>query len=306
MAIDWQRFLSDEIGVRLAKAIGQACPARLGYALADVIADRIAANRNSRIVRAVRANQWVVRGKQPEDEGLDQAVREVLHHAARSVFELYRGLAHPREALGSIDLDSSAQFLRLHPERDDRGLMLVSLHLGNFDLMLHTLSMQGIRPLVLTIPNPQGGRRVEYESREKSGANLLPGSFPALRKALRHLQQGGYVATGIDRPIPDPHRRPIFFGQPAALPLHHILLALKAKVPVKLLVTTRRPDGRHVIQASDPMEMEPHPDRETEALQNAERVLRVAEGYIRGAPTQWSVSLPVWPDMPGRAPESPH
>jgi hypothetical protein len=53
------------------------------------------------------------------------------------------------------------------------------------------------------------------------------------------------------------------------------------------------------------MEMETHPDRETEALRNAERVLRVAEGFIRQAPAQWSVSLPVWPDMLARVPESP-
>jgi lauroyl/myristoyl acyltransferase len=87
---------------------------------------------------------------------------------------------------------------------------------------------------------------------------------------------------------------------------HHIFLALKAKVPLKMLATIRRPDGKHIIMASDSMEMETHPDRETEALRNAERVLRVAEGFIRQAPAQWSVSLPVWPDMLARVPESPH
>jgi len=202
-------------------------------------------------------------------------------------------------------LDASARLLLQSPEFGDRGLVLVGLHLGNYDLMLHTLSMQGIRPLVLTIPDPQGGRRVEFESREKAGANLLPASFPAFRKAIRHLQRGGYVATGIDRPIPDPRLRPQFFGHPAALPLHHIFLALKAKVPVMMLAAIRRPDGKHIILASEPMEMEPHPDRNTEALRNAERVLRVAEGFIRKAPAQWSVSLPVWPDVVDRVPESP-
>ncbi len=305
MAIDWQRFISDEVGVRLARALARVLPPRLGYALADSIADRIASNRNARMVRVVRANQWIARGAEPGSDGLDQAAREVFHHAARSIFELYHGLQHPQEALGSIELDASARFLLHRPEFDDRGLMLVSLHLGNFDLMLHTLSMQGIRPWVLTIPDPQGGRRVELESREKVGIKILPASVTAFRKALRHLRRGGFVATGIDRPIPDPRWRPKFFGHPAALPLHHIFLALKANVPLKMLATIRRPDGRNIIMASDSMEMETHPDRETEALRNAERVLRVAEGFIRQAPAQWSVSLPVWPDMLARVPESP-
>jgi lauroyl/myristoyl acyltransferase len=146
---------------------------------------------------------------------------------------------------------------------------------------------------------------VEFESREKAGARLLPASFPAFREALRHLQRGGIVATGIDRPIPDPRLRPNFFGYRAALPLHHIFLALKAKVPVIMLAAIRRPDGSHIIQSSSPIEMEPDPDRDTEALRNAERVLRVAEGFIRPAPAQWSVSLPVWPDMLDRVPKQP-
>ncbi len=304
MAIDLQRLFGSAFAIRLAGIIGQTIPPRLGYALADFIADRIASRRNSKIVRAVRANQWVARGEGPGGEELDRAVREAFRHAACSVFELYRGLRHLREALASIELDPSARFLLKRPEFAERGLVLVSLHLGNFDLVLHILSMQSIRPMVLTIPDPRGGRRMEFESREKAGATLLPASVPAFLKAIRHLRRGGYVATGIDRPIPDPRLRPRFFGHPASLPLHHIFLALKANVPIRMLTTFRTPDGRHIVHASPPVEMEPHPDRDTEALQNAERVLRIAEGYIREAPAQWSVSLPVWPEMLGRVPDS--
>ena len=201
-------------------------------------------------------------------------------------------------------MDPSAGFLLQRPEYDERGLVVVSLHLGNFDLVLHSLSRQGIRPLVLTIPDPQGGRFLEFQSRKKSGANMIPGSFGALRQAIRHLRRGGYVATGIDRPIPQPRLRPRFFGRPASLPLHHIFLAIQAKVPVVVLATIRRPDGKHLVFASPKMEMEPHPDRETEILLNAERVLQIAAEYIRQAPTQWSESLPVWPDMLGQVPDS--
>ena len=304
MAIDPQRLINSRVGIRLVGILARTIPPRLGYACADFIADRIVSRRNSRIVRAVRANQRVVRGEGVRDAELEQAVGEVFHNSARSIFELYRGIQYPQEAWESIVMDPSAGFLLHRPEYAARGLVVVSLHLGNFDLILHTLSRRGIRPLVLTIPDPRGGRFLEFQSRKKSGANMLPGSFGAIRKAVRHLQRGGYVATGIDRPVSQPRWRPRFFGRPASLPLHHIFLAIQARVPVTVLATIRRPDGKHLVFASPEMEMEPHPDRETEILLNAERVLQTAEEFIRRAPAQWSESLPVWPERTERVPKS--
>jgi lauroyl/myristoyl acyltransferase len=302
MAIDFQRVLSGKIGIGFALLLGRILPPRLGYPAADFIADRLAARRNLRIVRAVRANQWIARGETLAGEALDRAVRETLRHSARSVFDLYRYLQHPQEAWESFDFDPAARELFRRPEFSDRGLVVVSLHLGNFDLILHSMSMQGVKPLVLTIPDPQGGRQMEYESRRRAGVNILPVSVGALRRALRHLQRGGFVATGIDRPIPHPRLRPRFFGRPAALPVHHIFLARKANVPVMVAATIRQPDGRRRIFSSPLMEMDSHPDPDTETLRNAEKVLRAAEEFIRRDPGQWSVSLPVWPETLDRVP----
>ena len=55
---------------------------------------------------------------------------------------------------------------------------------------------------MLTIPSPQGGRWMEYETRRQSGVNIIPGSVKGLLQAIRHLQRGGMVMTGIDRPVP--------------------------------------------------------------------------------------------------------
>lgn len=295
-------WFSDEVGVRLAGAVSRMLPRPLGYAAADFIADCIRFNRNARIVRAVRANQWVARGENLAGRELDRAVGETFRHMARAVFDLNRGIRNPRETRASIVLDGAARELFERPEFDERGLVVASLHLGEFDLILHLMSMQGMKPLVLTIPDPRGGRRAEFESRRRAGANLLPASYGAFRTAVRHLRRGGLVATGIDRPIPGPKIRPRFFGRPASLPLHPIRLALQAGVPVIVAATIRRPDGIHEIFCSGRMEMEPHPDRDTEILRNAETVLRAAEDCIRRAPSQWAATLAVWPEAVDEAP----
>jgi lauroyl/myristoyl acyltransferase len=293
-----------ELGLRLASLVGLLLPPRLGYAAADFIADRIAARRDAGMVQAVRVNQWVVRGEKLEGKALDRAVRETIRHSARSIFDLHRALQRPRAVQKSIFFDAGARHVMERPEYGERGLVVASLHLGNFDLILHMLTLRGMKSIVLTIPDAQdGGHRMEYESRKRAGVKLLPASFDSYREALRHLQRGGLVATGIDRPIERPRIRPLFFGRPASVPLHHIILALRAKAPIMLLVTVRRPDGKHVITSSDLIEMDPHPDRETEVRRNAEKILRAAEAFIRKNPGQWTVPLPVWPEALAAVPK---
>jgi KDO2-lipid IV(A) lauroyltransferase len=303
MAIDIQQIINSSFGIGLLSTVARLIPVRLGYRLADFAADRIAAHPDSRMVRAVRANQWVISGEMLDKQALDQAVRETFRNSARSIFDLYHYLPNPTATRRLVVFNAAVQQLVRRPEFDQHGLMVVGLHISSFDLILRALTLQGMRSLILTIPDPQGSQRVEYEMRKKTGMNLVPASLGSLRQAIRYLQQGGVVLTGIDRPIPKPKCRPQFFGRPADLPTHHVYLAAKAHVPVMVMATIWKPDGKNDVFTSDLIEMESHPDSDVEMLRNAEKVLSIGEGFIRQAPRQWAMTLPVWPEaldqMPG-------
>ena len=302
MAIDIQQIINSSIGISMLSTVAGLIPIRLGYRLADFAVERILAHPGSRMVRAVRANQWVISGETLDKEALDKAVYETYRNSARSIFDLY----HFNPKLGTIEqlvvLNTTVQQLIQRPEFDQRGLVVAGLHISNFDLVLRAISLRGMQAMILTIPDPQGSQLVEYEMRKKTGMNLVPASLGALRQAIRYLQQGGVVMTGIDRPIPNPKYRPNFFGKPADLPVHHAYLAAKAHVPVMVMTTIRFPDGKNHIFTSDPIEMESHPDAVTGMLRNAEKVLSISEGFIRRVPNQWSISLPVWPEALDQAP----
>jgi phosphatidylinositol dimannoside acyltransferase len=302
MSFDIQQVINSPFGIKLVSALGRSFPPRLGYRITRFVAGQIARRRDSKMVQAIRANQWVVRGGNLNGEELDKAVFETLSQSARSVFDLYHYIQNPEATRRLIVLDSVTEQLALRPEFDKRGLIVAGLHLSSFDLVLQGLTRQGMKPLVLTIPNPQGGRRMEFEMRKQTGMNLVPISVSALKQAVQYLQQGGAVLTGIDRPIPNPKLSPCFFGYPSALPMQHIFLATKAKVPIMIMVANLQNDGKYHVLTSEPIEMDSHPDRETEALQNAGKVLRVAEKFIRQVPQQWSISLPVWPEIMDRVP----
>jgi KDO2-lipid IV(A) lauroyltransferase len=298
--VDIQRFLNSRSSIVLALFLGRTLPRRVGYRLADWIATRLAARSDLLLVQTERANQWVVSGETLAGEALNWAVEETLRNTARSIFDFYHYFSRPEATQRLIIPEANAELLLQRTEYEERGLVIAGLHMSAFDLVLQSLCRQGMHPLVLTIPDPQGGRQQEYEMRRRTGMNILPASVSALRQAVRHLQQGGMVVTGIDRPIKQPSHRPRFFGRPAALPTHHIYLALKAKVPIVIMTPQRDVDGNYRIYASELLEMGPHPDRETETLRNAEKVLSAAEGLLRKAPHQWYISLPVWPEIVGR------
>jgi KDO2-lipid IV(A) lauroyltransferase len=303
MSIEAQQILTGRFGVEFVSLLGRAIPARPGYRLADFTADLIARRREWKIVRAVRANQWIVSGERLKGERLNHAVRQTFRATARTIFDIYHYIDDPTGISHLIVPNQTMRQWIRRPIYGDRGLIIVGLHLSGFDFVLQATCEQGFQPMVLTIPQPQGGRKTEFERRQRRGMNLVPASVGALRQALRHLQAGGMVLTGIDRPSANPGRRPQFFGRPASLPTDHVWLALKAKVPVVIATTIMQADGKYHVLTSDPIEMQAHPDREREIIQNAEAVLSVAEGFIRMAPEQWTMTLPVWPEALAQVPD---
>lgn len=303
MAFDFQQVVNSSLSLRLVSLLAQLFSPRLGYQIAYGLAEQIARRSNSDLVQAIRANQWVVNGEVLKGDALDRLVHKTLRNAARSLFDLYH-YSHDFEATRRlIVFDASFDVIAQRPEFAERGLLIAGLHLSSFDLVLQWLSRDGLRPLVLTIPEPTGGRRMEYEIRKRTGMNLVPASVGALRQAVKYLQQGGMVLTGIDRPIEKPEVSPRFFGRPAALPTHHIFLAIKAHVPIVITVAYLQEDGKYHVFTSDLIEMDSCPNPKEAFLQNAEKVLAIAERFILRAPQQWSVPLPVWPQIVSQIPK---
>lgn len=303
MAIDLQRVTNSRLGVKLISFIGQTLPPSIGYRFANLIAGWIATRRQSNLVRGIRVNQWVSRGKGPDKEALDQAVHDTLKNIAHSLYSLYHYIHKPKAFHDLVDLNPVSRELLERPEFSDRGLIVAGVHLSNFDYVLQSMCMQGMKTFALTIPDPQGGSRLEFEMRKKTGLNVVPASLSAIRQAIKHLEMGGIVLTGIDRPVLESKLHPIFFGHASSLPTHHIHIAMKAKVPVLIVAARLRADGRYHVTTSEPIEMEFVSDYGKAIVWNAERVLKEMEGFISQAPEQWGMTLPVWPDLMETVPE---
>jgi KDO2-lipid IV(A) lauroyltransferase len=296
MASNLQKIINSRLGVGFSVALARLLPPSAGYRVAYSLANQLASRKSLDLVRALRVNQWVVNGESLTALELDEAVARTLRHTAHCIYDTYHYFQNERASREMVIIGPSAraELERIKLERE--GVVIVGPHLSNFDYVGQTAGTE-IDALALTIPQPEGGYRWQNQIRRYSGLEIAPTSLKSMRKARKILDEGGIVLTAIDRPIEGSKHILNFFGRPARLPLHHVLLALKSDVPIMVVAVVMKPDGRYEVVHSDPVVMERGADRDFDLIHNAGKVLRIVENYIRLAPNQWSMYYPVWPEV---------
>jgi lauroyl/myristoyl acyltransferase len=124
--------------------------------------------------------------------------------------------------------------------------------------------------------------------------DVTPISPTSLRQADARLVAGGYVVTGVDRPLDIAGRELQFFGRSARLPDVHVRLALRRAAPVVFFDQTLDETGVYHVDAE---EVELARKRGHDGItEDCERVLAVAERMIAERPAQWAMPHAVWPD----------
>ena len=170
-------------------------------------------------------------------------------------------------------------------------------HFSNYDLAARAAAISGLCMQVLSYPNPGRSYRWQNQYRNFEGIEVTPISISSLRIAVKRLENGGTILTGIDRPNGNNSCRPTFFGKPASLPTGYIRLAIKTGVPISVILCSSTPEGRYRLSVSDPITMIKRRDPVEEEKMNAEVVLSGIEVLIKNDPGHWSMFYPVWPEV---------
>ena len=294
---------TDFFETALTYAISQLPPG-LGYPLADLIAHFAANDAMSSGHLAMRVNQWVAHGGKITPRKLRQVVRQVYYNQARAIYDFYHYLNRPDDVRRLVSLTPKFTQMMAEAMQGHQGTLLLMPHLAGFNLGGVLLPLLGFKIFSLSFPNPTRGYRLQNKLRRDHGLEVEPMSVSSWQRARERLQSGGTVLTGVDRPHEDLGYQPIFFGRPAALPIAYTQLALHTGARVFVVGFHTRTDRTCVLDVSEQVIMEVHPDPHEEKRLNAEKVLLEDEKFIRQDPTQWMMFYPVWPgadaDLPAR------
>lgn len=291
-----QKLLNNPNSVEWVFRISRWLSPAMGRWAASWISKWIASKSDLQIVKAIRCNQWVAEGENVSAEFLDQQVVKVLNTAGISFYNLFHNFESPEKLQSLVVFTPEIEEVIQRSREKRYGLVVAGIHISNFDLVAQAAALHGLKGFALSVPEPDNAIQWQHDLRRRSGLDILDANLTNLRLAIKRLQTGETVVTGIDRPVPNPKLKPLFFGRPAHLAVHHVQLALHAKIPVVVMGAIMKDDGRYHILTSSEIQMRPYTDRSTELIANAERILEISEEIIRSALDQWVVFQPIWPE----------
>ncbi|MDT8381292.1 MAG: hypothetical protein RQ728_03425 [Brevefilum sp.] len=300
-AISLRNLLQQSIVIQIAILLGRVLSRQTGLKISSWIGTILGRRKKSSMVRAIRANQFVIKDKSLSQEELIELPKIVFRSASNCIFDYFYFLSRPDRLQEVVDFSPRAK-MAFERIRKNQPSVFVCPHLSNFDLMGYALALNNFEVQVLSYPEPVSSYKMQNQLRESLGIIVTPMTLSAFRQARKRLQNGGSILTGLDRPLPEDQQnkyQPTFFGHEANLPVTYVRMAIEAEAPVIVVAATSQPGGRYMLEATDPIWMESQDELETEIIHNANRVLKEAEEIILEYSNQWAMFYPIWPKFLG-------
>lgn len=181
-----------------------------------------------------------------------------------------------------------------------KGAILISIHLGNWELGGLGLAEKGYRINVLTFREPDEKVNMQREAiRRERGINFIyvdrrAASPFAMVQAVNALNRNEVLAILGDRDGTS-HTMPLdFFGRPTPIPLGAAYLALASGAPVIPVFVPLEGD-RYAAIMEEPIYFRARKgERERVIREGMQEILRVFEHYIRSYPDQWYNFYDYW------------
>lgn len=245
--------------------------------------------------RAATANMKRILGIDDERVAATVARRmfgEFAHCFAESM-EFYSPRARP------IEFDAPPRDSLMEALRAGRGAVVVSAHLGNWDVAAKAMRNYG-RPMNIVMAHEVNETTHEFvrAAREAAGVRVIysDSSVFSSINMVRALRNNEIVAIQIDRAdrAVDTRRVP-FFGKPASFPSGPFVLARVSGAPIIPVFIPRLGRRRYAVRVGEPIVV-PREARGSGALERAMGdVVGALEAIVREFPTQWFQFTPFWP-----------
>lgn len=272
------RYRLEYAGLRAVAALIRALPLETASNL-SAFCWRTVAPRLRRHPRAV-ANLQAAFPEKPRAE-CERIARNMWATLGRIFAESFRIDDIIREGRIVIDADSVDRLPA------DRRFVAAAPHQGNWELGVGVLQQIGGNGagIYQRIKNPLVEDYVRRMRAPLYPAGLWPKQEDAGRRALRHVRNGGVLATMAD--LRDQHGLMVpFFGRPAPTSPFPAMVARMTGAPLFAVEIVRLPGVRFRISMV-PVEVAATGDRQADIADATARLHACFEAFIRRNPDQW-------------------
>ena len=168
-----------------------------------------------------------------------------------------------------------------------KGLIFLSAHIGNWDLMCTIAPRFGYPLTIITkdIKN-KAVNELWMDIRQRFGLRFVP-AHNSYRQCLTALKKNELVGFILDQNMIRTEGVFVdFFGKPACTTPGLAYMSAQSGAPVVPVFTIREKDGCHLIKVLPPIE--PPPDRKPEtAHEYTQKYTKAIEDVVRQYPDQW-------------------
>jgi len=182
--------------------------------------------------------------------------------------------------------------------RAGRGVVIVSAHLGSWELGLHLFNLYFGQP-VTAIAKKLRNRRVNdwiHRVRTHSGNRIIY-KKGALREMMQTLREGKILSMMIDMSRARDGVEVEFFGRRATATPAAVMLALRCRCPLIMGFLHREPDGDFAVHIDPPLELVRTGTLKTDLMMNTQKITTRVEQEVRRHPEQWNWFLKRWKDF---------
>jgi len=207
----------------------------------------------------------------------------------------YTDLMHlrPEELLRRIECDDDLMRRYMEVLAEGRGLIVLNLHLGNWEVGMAHVASLGTPVNVVLRQEETEASPFEAGAIARAGVRILPAGESAWNgiEMLLALRRGEIVAIQGDRPFGTMTERVDLFGAPVDLPAGPFRLAQVSGSPILAVSMPIRGHSRYRLVLEGPLRVGPGPEGVRAAV---EAFARMIERFVGAWPTQWFNFYEVW------------
>jgi len=290
-------YLLYRIGAFLALTL----PIKIVYRIADISGTvyYFLAKRDRKIVTD---NIKVVLNRSENIHKISKISRHVFINFARYLVEFFRT---PR-----LDLKYIEKHIKIEGRENldkaldlGKGAVLLSAHLGNWELGAAVLSILGYKINIIAWAHKNSLiNNFFLQQRQSKGITVIP-LGAGVRKAFSALRNNEIVALlgDIDYTKPEAGIKVKLFGRDTVLPKGPAVFSLKTAAPIVPIFLLREKANKFRFVLSEPIIFKPLRNAESDSafaesdlIALTEKVAKVIEFYVARYPGQWFMLTPRW------------
>ncbi|MCM8761183.1 MAG: lysophospholipid acyltransferase family protein [Candidatus Omnitrophica bacterium] len=267
-------------------------PLKVSYALACVIAD-IFCFFSTKDRAVVINNLKIITDSSANDKQIVAMAREVFRHFAKYLVDFFR--------FQKVDLEYIRKFVKIEGEENlraalanSRGVILLSAHMGNWELGGVIISMMGY-PVSGVVLTHQNKKINDFFTRQRLTGNMTPIEIGASLKACyRVLRNNGLLALLGDRDFTKNGLPVKLFGRCVLVPRGPAVFSYRIGSAIVPSFMVRERDDTFRLVFSEPLFADRSKAEEEAIIELAGKYTAVTEAFIRQYPEQWYIFKDIW------------